>query len=240
MLKYEELKRNAKRLLALTGLTVAEFEKLLPAFARVYERTYPSNKTVEGQPRQRQAGGGRRSELKSNEQKLLLVLVYQKAYPLQELIGATFELSQPQINYWLHRLLPIVKDALDEIGLLPEREPSKFGQHERSKGNSAELIIDGVDRRRQRPKKAEKQKLHYSGKKKTHSDKNVVIVNAKTKRIGYLSATYAGKVHDKKIAEQEKISYPRKTTLYKDTGFQGYEPRTVKTLQPKKSPVKEN
>jgi hypothetical protein len=32
MLKYEEVKRNAKRFLALTGLTVKEFEAILPAF----------------------------------------------------------------------------------------------------------------------------------------------------------------------------------------------------------------
>src|SRR5262249_36758907 len=145
------------------------------------------------------------------------------------LIGATFELSQPQINYWIHRLLPVLQDALDEIGVLPQRDGEKYAQHERSKGSSKELIIDGVDRRRQRPKKAEKQKEHYNGRKKTHTDKNIVIVNAETKRVGYLSDTYAGRVHDKKIAQSEQISYPRNTTLYKDTGFQGYEPRAVKT-----------
>jgi hypothetical protein len=53
-----------------------------------------------------------------------------------------------------------------------------------------------------------------------------------------LSTTYPGKTHDKKIAEQEQISYPRKTTLYKDTGFQGYEPSKVNTRQPKKKPRK--
>lgn len=53
-----------------------------------------------------------------------------------------------------------------------------------------------------------------------------------------MSTTYPGKVHDKKIAEKEKISYPRNTTLYKDTGFQGYEPSKVKTKQPKKKPRK--
>lgn len=53
-----------------------------------------------------------------------------------------------------------------------------------------------------------------------------------------MSTTYPGKVHDKKIAEAEKISYPRNTTLYKDTGFQGYEPAKVKTKQPKKKPRK--
>jgi len=240
MLKYEEVKKTKRRFLALTGLTEKEFEAIMPAFVRAYERAYPSNKTVEGKERKRKAGGGAESELNSYEDKLLLALVYQKSYPLQELLGVVFELSQSRVNYWLHRLLPVVRDALDDLALLPERDGAKFARHERGKGKKAPLIIDGVDRRRQRPKKADKQKLHYSGKKKAHTDKNVVIVNAKSKRIGYLSATTAGKVHDKRIAEEEQISYPRNTTLYKDTGFQGYEPSKVKTQQPKKSPAKEN
>ena len=61
--------------------------------------------------------------------------------------------------------------------------------------------------------------MHYSGKQKTHSDKNVVVVNAKTKRVGYLSQTYPGKTHDKKIANQEPLWYPRDTIRYTDTGF---------------------
>jgi len=76
---------------------------------------------------------------------------------------------------------------------------------------------------------------NYSGKHKTHSDKNVLVVNAKTKRVGYLSQTYAGKIHDKKIVDIEAIRYPRAAILYKDTGFQGYEPKVHQTQQPKKS-----
>jgi len=98
-----------------------------------------------------------------------------------------------------------------------------------------ELIIDGTDRRRQHPKNREQQALHYSGKHKTHSDKNVVIVNAKTKRVGYLSQTDVGKMHDKKIVDTESIRYPVGTILYKDTGFQGYEPTVQQSHQPKKS-----
>src|SRR2546428_2022710 len=215
MLKYEELRKNKKQFLALTGLTIEEFEKLLPAFIRAYERKNPPNKTLKGKERKRKVGGGRSSELKSNEQKLLFALVYQKSYPLQEMMAVLFGIDQGQVNYWLHRLLPVLRDALDELALLPERDGAKFARHERSKGKKAPLIIDGVDRRRQRPKNAEKQKLHYSGKKKVHADKNIAIVNGKTKRVGYLSTTYAGKVNDKKIADGEKISYPRNTTLYK-------------------------
>jgi len=67
-----------------------------------------------------------------------------------------------------------------------------------------------------------------------------VIVQTQTKRVGYLSQTYAGKTHDKKIADSEPIAYPRRTMLRQDTGFQGYKPRVQQTYQPKKSRPRAN
>ena len=107
---------------------------------------------------------------------------------------------------------------------MPARESRQFAQHERAQQEPPELSIAGTERRWQRPKNLKKQALHYSGKHKTHSDKNVVVVNAKPKRVGYLSQTYAGKTHDKKIADQEASGYPRDAIWYKDTGFPGYAP----------------
>jgi hypothetical protein len=102
------------------------------------------------------------------------------------------------------------------------------------------LVIDGTERRRQRPKDPKKQTLHYSGKKKADSDKNVVIVHTVSKRVAFLSRTYAGKTHDKKVADQEQIRYPRRCILRQDTGFQGYQPRVARLCQPKKSHVAVN
>jgi hypothetical protein len=235
MLDYDNLKENERKFVALTGITPSEFQLLLPAFTRVYARAFPSTKTHSGKPRQRRRGGGRKPTLQRPEDKLLFILVYQKAYPLQELLGSLFDLSQSRVNRWVHRLLPILVRALDRSGFLPERNPKRFRQHEQQHPEGPELIIDGTERRRQRPKNAEKQALHYSGKKKTHSDKNVVIVNAQSKRVSYLSGTYAGKTHDKKVADGEGIRYPPESTLFKDTGFQGYEPPVRRTCQPKKS-----
>ena len=240
MLTYNKLKKNRRKFIALTSLTPREFKRLLPAFGRAYERRYPTNKTHAGKARKRKTGGGRKGNLHGLEQKLLFTLVYQKTYPLQVLIGEVFGLSQSRVNEWIHRLLPVLKQALAKLGALPERNPRQFARRERRKSKTKALIIDGTERRRQRPKNPEKQALHYSGKKKTHSDKNVVIVNAETTRVGYLSQTCVGKIHDKKIAENEGISYPRQATLHKDTGFQGYEPRVQKTFQPKKNLETEN
>src|SRR5207253_8891336 len=95
-------------------------------------------------------------------------------------------------------------------------------------------IIDGTERRRQRPKNAEKQARHYSGKKKTHTDKNVVLTNAANEEVLFLSGTYPGATNDKRIADEAHLQYPPGTTLYKDAGFQGYEPPVRETCQAKK------
>lgn len=237
MIEYIEVSRDRRKFLALTGLTLKEFKILLPAFAEAYGH---ATATTSGQIRLRQFGGGRRGKLPSLEQKLLFILVYQKTYPLQVVMGELFDMGQSAANQWIHRLLPILRDALEALGVKPERDGQQFARTARAQDESLDYIIDGTERRRQRPKDPEKQALHYSGKKKTHSDKNVVIVHTRSKRVSYLSPTYAGKTHDKKLADSEQIVYPPQAILHKDTGFQGYEPEVQETRQPKKSRVGKN
>jgi hypothetical protein len=234
MITSNQLRTNPRQFLALTGLTHWEFNLLLTPFRQAYERCYPNTyQTLAGQPRQRCAGGGRHGALSGHDQKLLFVLVYLKTYPLQAVMAELFGLSQPGVNYWLHRLLPILHAALDAMGVLPERNPHHFAQGQ-SRSAAPRLIIDATERRRQRPKDPEKQALHYSGKKKTHCDKNVVVCHVQGQRIDFLSRTYVGTTHDKKMADQETIDYPPGAVLFKDTGFQGYEPAVKRTYQAKK------
>src|SRR5215208_3390293 len=148
MLTYTELQGDRRRLLALTGLTPSAFELLLGSFARSYERLYPPDRTSAGRPRQRRAGGGRKGALHGPGQKLLFLLVYLKTYPLQVVMAELFGLSQPGVNYWLRRLLPVLRDALDDLGALPERDGAAFARARPPR----RLIIDGTERRRQRPK----------------------------------------------------------------------------------------
>jgi hypothetical protein len=95
--------------------------------------------------------------------------------------------------------------------------------------------MDGTERRRQRPADPAKQQEHYSGKKKTHTDKNLLLANEQTGKVVYLGPTLPGKTHDKKAADTAQIAYPVHATLDKDTGFQGDEPEGALTRQPKKS-----
>jgi hypothetical protein len=150
--------------------------------------------------------------------------------------GLHFGLSQPQANDWIHRLLPVLQQALRALGEAPERDARRVATSALARAGGPDLTIDGSERRRQRPKEHAKQKKHYSGKKKAHTDKNILLVNAHTRKVVYLSPTVAGTTHDKKATDAAQITYPHNATLAKDTGFQGYEPPGTQTRQPKKTP----
>ena len=54
------------------------------------------------------------------------------------------------------------------------------------------------------------------------------------KRILWLSLTYDGSVHDKKIADEQPLRLPAGITLWQDTGFLGHNPENVTVKMPVK------
>ena len=235
MLTYSTLQDRPREFLAATSLTHEEFARMLPAFAAAYAVLYPPDKTWAGKVRQRRSGGGAKGILSPMQDKLLFILVYQKTNPLQTMHGLQFELSQPQTHYWIHHLLPVLQHALATLGMAPERDASRVATSPLALEGAPDGVLDGTKRRRQRPTDAAQQKELYSGKKKTHTDKNLVLVNEHPTKVVYLGPTVAGKTHDKKAADAAQICYPTNATLGKDTGFQGYEPVGVLTRQPQKN-----
>jgi hypothetical protein len=236
MLTYDKLKDKPREFLAATGLTLAEFACLLPAFQRADETQYLPELTYEGKTRQRRAGGGAKGTLPSFADKLLFILVYQKTNPLQVMHGLQFALSQSQAHYWIHRLLPVLRCALRDMGQAPERDAQQVETSAWALAGALNLAVDGTERRRQRPRDAVKQKAHYSGKKKTQTDKHILLVNEHTGQVVYLGPPVPGKMPDKKAADAAPLTYRPNTTLDKASGLQGYEPAGVLTTQPQKSP----
>lgn len=229
---YGDLKNKPRVLQSLTGLTPQEFDALLLSFEEAWDAFV--EETFQSQRRQRAYGGGRRAHLETGADKLLFILVYFRLYPTQEVQGYLFGIGQAQANEWVHRLTPILNQALGYEEQLPERRPWKLQQVLRD-CPSLEFMIDGTERPINRPQDKEDRKTYYSGKKKAHTVKNNVITERGGK-IVYLSDTDEGKKHDKKIADEEGYKFPRGSTLWQDTGFQGYVPSGVKIRQPKKKP----
>jgi len=235
MFTYSEIKFNAVLLLAMTSLTSMEFEKLIPYFKKALD--YHIRETyIDRADRKRKYGGGaNESTLIDIEDKLLFILYYCKAYPLQEILAYEFGMEQSTANVWIHTLSEVLKMALNDAGYLPERNPQEL-KTVLENDTDKKYGIDATERRIQRPKDEDEQIEYYSGKKKAHTVKNVLVGDMNTQEVNYLSQTYEGKKNDKKIAEEESPVLPIGSSLYKDLGFQGYEPEGIVTFQPHKKP----
>lgn len=230
MIKYEKISELPNLFISLTGMKIEKFQELLPSFNEAFKERNSEKR------RKRATGGGRKRErLSEPEDLLLFILIYCKLYPIQELQGFLFGMKQETACEWIHELTIILQKAIGKEICLPERKAKNLVEVlERCPGLN--FAIDGTGRPTQRPKDEKKQREHYSGKSHRHEKKNILI-NDEQRRIVYLSPTYAGSVHDKKICDLEKLELPNGSILWRDTGFQGQDFKNeVKIMQPKKKP----
>ncbi len=125
-------------------------------------------------------------------------------------MGVFFGVSQPQVCEWVKRLTPLLSAVLGRELLLPARKPADMTKLLADAPELLLLIIDGTERPIRRPKDKDKdeQKTHYSGKKKAHRKKNLLVTTG-DKRVVYAGPTRPGSVHDKKLADRERALLSR-------------------------------
>ena len=231
-MKYSNARTRAPLFRRLTGLTIEEFDQLLPAFQAAFDKDVRQRHP---RPGQRALGGGRKSVLRTVADKLFFILFYFRHYPTQDVLAFFFGFSQGQANQWIHRLTPLVEQALGQELQLPERSSADLAAVLEA-CDEAEFIIDGTDRPTRRPQDSERQRRQYSGKKKRHTKKNLVITDKASGEVLGLGATQPGSRNDKACADEEGYTFPQGSTLYQDCGFQGYTPEGATIKQPTKKP----
>ena len=227
-MRYEEARKKPRVFQQLTGLKGEEFDKLKGPFQEAYE---------EDEQKRRKPGNnaGRKPVLSSCEDKLFFILFYLRHYTTQEVLGFLFGISQGQANQWIHRLTPLVKQTLGNEGQLPVRTATDLKELLAVCPELA-FLIDGTDRPIRRPQDSQARRNDYSGKKKRHTKKNIIITEKATGRVLSLGPTEPGSKHDKACVDDEEYTFPKGSTLFQDTGFQGYEPQGATIVQPTKKP----
>jgi hypothetical protein len=233
-ISYDDLTNQPRVFQALTSLTPSEFLILVMAFQQAWDDDERDH-LLDPCPRQREPGGGRKATLQRIEDKLLFILVYVKLYPLQEEQGLLFGLSQGRVKIWIHHLAKGLRTAVRLEHQLPARTAQELAE-QREAAEAHIVMIDGTDRRQQRPQEPEAQTAEYSGKKKCHTKKNLLITAVPQGKVGYLSRTYPGHTHDNAIADQDPLTFPEDLVFVQDTGFEGYAPIGLIICQPKKKP----
>lgn len=231
MLNIERVLKQDRLLRALTGLNRKAFDALLPTFTHRYEQSLIK------QARQRALGGGRKARLGTASEKLFYILLYFKCYPTFDLAGVLFEIDRAQAHYWMHRLQPILEEALGEKLALPERQLNSIEAFVERFSDVERVMIDGTERPIARPQDPQQQKLNYSGKKKRHTRNPLAAVD-QAKRVLVLSKSREGKLHDKKFHDEDDIagSVPDEVPIEVDLGFGGLHKQYDNIRIPHKKP----
>lgn len=219
MLCIDHALRSDRVLKALTGLSIPEFIDLTDRFAATL--AHP-RRPAQGPARQRQPGAGRKPRLTRAEDKLFFILFYVKCYPTFDVAGVLFEVHRSQPHRWVRTLLPLLEQTLEEMVVLPERKIDDATAFFERFPQVKNLFIDGQERPTQRPKQPRAQKAQYSGKKKRHTRKNIVISD-EHRSIVFLSPTATGHQHDYTLFKESAFPdhLPEEVYCWVDLGFQG-------------------
>ena len=212
----QRAKRQERTMRAVTGVSIRQFTELSLFFREVLLRK--ANK----KNRKRVVGGGRKGILYGVEEKVFFILFYLKVYPTYDLASMLFQADRSQPCRWVKVYFPILEAALGRTLSLPKRKVSSMEEFQDVFRNVYDVLVDVTERRCQRPSLSKNIKGRYSGKKKSHTRKNTLMVD-EGKRIRFISPTRDGSIHDFTLFKKEGIAHcvPSNYSLWVDKGYTG-------------------
>lgn len=226
MTNYEKLRRKPLLFRMFTGLSADEFDRLVVDLEPVWLARKATR--AARRRRQRQPGAGRKAKLVFTD-RLLLTLLYYRAYVTQEFVGFLFGVDKGTVSREVQEL------SLCMAGVF--RIPEKKVRIDPD--DLAAVFVDATEQPVNRPQRG--QRRSYSGKKKRHTIKHQVVVARKQKGPGEkqkvvikaVSKGAKGRVHDKKLYDRSGLRIPNGVPKSGDSGYQGSDLRV-----PKKKPRK--
>lgn len=218
---------------ALTGLSVREFNNLVADFSWNYHEF----EVTRNPDRVRKFGGGRTAHLDTMEDKLFYVLYYLKVYPTFDLASFQVGFARSKACEWAHTLLPVLEQTMKRKFVLPQRRISSPEEFFRLYPEARAVFADGMERSIQRAKNKKKQQKNYSGKKKMHTRKTIVVSDSK-RRILVVTKSKQGRRHDKRLSDKAAIfeNLPARVEAFADTAFTGVTKVHPNTYIPQKKP----
>lgn len=211
---------------AMTGLRIKEFQRLVEETIDDWSLLKRA-RTLPQEDLKRRRGGGRKDAFQTCEEQLFLVLFWMRSYPTLLMLEMLFE--RDEVTHWriIHQVTPLLskhhlsvsqpgRKRIRNMEELKEAFPDIHAAIE-------EMLVDGTEQKIQRPKDKRQNKKYRSGKKKAHTVKTQVIVDARSKRILHVSKTVEGKKHDFRLFKETVCPTARnnRVILLADSGYQG-------------------
>src|SRR5262249_44465256 len=223
ILRHEHLSRHPDVFQAMTGLTLREQECLCEDFLPLFQQA--DQKRRQRPQRRRAPGGGPAFSLLSRDQ-LVLVLVWLRHYPTNEVLGYLFGVSDSTTSRCIRPVLPL----LETLGLRTMQLPDPKTARRKTlpellrETPALAVVIDSFEQRVQRPqpqpmpacpptdsqqattKHPQPADPWYSGKKKQHTIKSQVAVDETDGRIVDVSESVPGPTADIELLRRSRVN----------------------------------
>jgi hypothetical protein len=210
MITYEKLSQLPSAFRSLTGMSVEAFDRLSEAFAEAHLSGRDPNRTLNGQPRKRAPGGGRRPD-HSLRDRLLMALVWLRTYPTYEVLGFFFSLHKTNARHNVEAALDVLLSVTAFEFERPPKERKKLTSVQAVMDAFPEvaLVIDTKEQRIRRPSGRDgegnsRQKPYYSGKKRAHTLKSQTAVRPDG-LVAAVSESVPGSTHDLTLLRKTKL-----------------------------------
>lgn len=240
LFKYAKIKQHSTVFRSVTGLTVKEFDLYIdPLTLNLAQSEIDRLKSTAG--RKRAVGGGRNHDLNFCDQ-FLLTLVWLRLYPTYEVLGYFFGVSDSSAHRIVKRCLPIMEASGHH-----QIEKSKVHAQRKSGYKLEEIfeeipglavVVDAFEQRIEKPAKQDEADRFYSKKKKIHSLKSQVAVDAYTGEFLDIAESLNGRRQDKGYFNESGLTQrlPDDTSYMGDLGYPGLDKDLERGRIPRKKP----
>ena len=217
-MNYGVLSRKPLIFRSFTGLKVQEFDAL---YSKIQE-SYSSyeEKRLHREDRKRKIGAGHPFKLPLKD-RVMMLLMYHRLYVTSTLLGFLFNLSQSNVLKNNRMLEPLVSEVLPLPRKL-HRRAARLGNLDDVEAlfPGFKAFLDATEQEIPRPKAKGKRRTHYSGKKKRHTVKTQITVNADG-IIVHKTPHARGSRHDYALFKWRHPRLPDSVCLGLDLGYDG-------------------
>jgi len=225
MMRYNNLKQRPRHFLSFTGLTVAEFDKLVKDNQQDWQEQRIQRLLKNNPKRQRKIGGGRKFALQTLEDQLLLTLILAKHYCSCLLLEYLFDIDSSTVCRTAHTLMSLIKKDgkyIINLGPRPSKKITTLEELRKAIPDLDEILADCTEQKIPRPQKKAKRSKHHSGKKKAFTVKTQIAAT-KQGLIVNVGKPIPGRQHDYKIFKESNLPkiIQKNVKLYLDSGYQG-------------------
>ncbi len=203
-MKYEHLNHQPKVFYKTTGLTITEFDDLFDDILPGYVEAEQAR--LQRPDRKRDMGAGHPFEMEMRDH-ILMTVVWLRLYPIHEVLGYLFGVSDSTVSRTISRVLPVLEQAGRDTMRMPDPGRKKRRQLDALLQHIPELmvIVDTFEQRVQRPRDSAEAQTYYSGKKKQHTLKSQIAIDGDSGCVVDVADSVAGPQADLKVLEASQL-----------------------------------